>query len=211
MRSENGDRASLRLVATDGRVSEDIKPVSHDLNWSILMARAQEGDQAAYHRLLTEITGYIRALAVRRHRDPADVEDSVQDVLLTLHAVRQTYDPTRPFGPWLVTIAERRFIDRLRQQGRRRSREVSLEPEHETFCDSPSNSVPEQGLEKRELDKAISALPPAQREAVQLLKIKELSLIEASLVSGISVNSLKVNVHRAIKSLRKMLIDRSQL
>ncbi len=70
-----------------------------DVDWSILMARAQEGDRAAYHRLLQEITPYLRSLAARRHRDPGDVEDSVQDVLLTIHSIRQTYDQARPFAP----------------------------------------------------------------------------------------------------------------
>src|SRR5258708_35732958 len=92
--------------------------VTRDVDWSILMARAQEGDRAAYHRLLQEITPYLRSLAARRHRDPNDIEDAVQDVLLTVHSIRQTYDPARPFAPWLVAIANRRFIDRLRRQGR---------------------------------------------------------------------------------------------
>ena len=47
----------------------------------------------------------MRTLAGHRHRDLSDAEDAVQDILLTVHAVRYTYDPTRPFGPWLVAIA----------------------------------------------------------------------------------------------------------
>ena len=77
------------------------------------MAHAQGGDRAAYRRLLEEIAPYVRALAVRRLPNRSDVEDAVQDVLMTVHAIRQTYDPARPFGPWLVAIADRRIIDRL--------------------------------------------------------------------------------------------------
>src|SRR5438874_1739949 len=72
---------------------------TRDLDWSILMARTQAGEAVAYRRLLDEISPYLRSLAARRHRDPSDVEDAVQDVLLTVHAIRATYDPTRPFGP----------------------------------------------------------------------------------------------------------------
>ena len=79
---------------------------AREVDWSILMAHGQAGDQEAYRRLLEEITPYVRSLAVKSHRDPTDIEDSVQDVLLTVHAVRHTYDPTRPFGPWLVAIAQ---------------------------------------------------------------------------------------------------------
>src|SRR6266567_1566737 len=96
-----------------------------DLDWSILMARAQSGDGEAYRRLLIDIAPYLSSLARRHHRDPGDVQDTVQDVLLTVHAIRHTYDPHRPFGPWLVAIAKRRIIDRLRSQGRTRGREVA--------------------------------------------------------------------------------------
>jgi len=200
---------SLRVVGKDGpgRAGGPAS-VTRDVEWSILMARAQEGDQAAYHRLLHEITPYLRSLAARRHRDASDVEDAVQDVLLTIHSIRQTYDPTRPFAPWLVAIANRRFIDRLRRQGRTRNREIPLTSEHETFCEPAANL--EERADGRELEGMVSHLPPAQQKAVRLLKLRELSLKEAAAVSGMSITSLKVNTHRALKSLRKMLFDRSE-
>jgi hypothetical protein len=58
--------------------------------WAGLMARAQEGDAAAYRHLLAAIAPYLRALAARYHRVPQDMEDSVQDILLTVHAIRHT-------------------------------------------------------------------------------------------------------------------------
>lgn len=205
----NSRKASLRLVEDNGAVgADDAAPSARDLDWAILMARAQDGDRAAYRRLLQEIAPYLRSLAARRHRDPHDIEDAVQDILLTIHAIRQTYDPARPFGPWLMTIANRRLIDRLRRQGRRRDREVALTADHEVF------SAPEAGLEKspdrHELEKAIGDLPPMQQQALRLLKLREMSLKEAAAVSGISIASLKVNVHRAIKTLRNKLLDRSE-
>ncbi|MFI5013831.1 MAG: RNA polymerase sigma factor [Hyphomicrobiales bacterium] len=174
-----------------------------DIDWSILMARAQSGDGAAYRRLLEEATPYLRSLAGRRHRDASDVEDAVQDVLLTLHAIRNTYDPARPFGPWLVAIANRRFVDRLRRQGRRRSREAELTAEHETF-QAPQTNV-EQISDRARLEEAVEKLPPGQRQAIRLLKLKEMSLKEAATVSGMSIASLKIATHRALRNLRKML------
>jgi len=178
--------------------------VVRDLDWSILMARAQGGDGAAYRRLLSEIAPYLQSLARRHHRDSGDVEDTVQDVLLTVHAIRHTYDPHRPFGPWLVAIAKRRIIDRLRYQGRTRAREVALDLEHETFC-APEANLGEADWNKRVLGDAIERLPPGQREAVRLLKLQEMSLQQAAAASGISVAALKVAMHRALKNLRKML------
>ena len=203
---------SLKLVGTDGAggacVADQAGPVIRDVDWSILMARAQDGDGAAYRRLLQDIVPYLRSLAARRHRDPNDVEDAVQDILLTIHAIRQTYDPARPFGPWLVTIANRRFIDRLRRQGRVRAQETPLTTEHETFSEARANQ--EESTGRRELEGAIDNLPPRQRQAIRLLKLKEMSLKEAAVASGMSITSLKVNTHRAMKSLRKMLGDRSE-
>jgi len=204
----HGPMPSLRLVGAANPVgADDGGPVARDLDWSILMARAQDGDRTAYHRLLQEITPYLRSLAARRYRDNSEIEDAVQDVLLTIHSIRHTYDPTRSFAPWLVTIASRRFIDRLRSQGRKKFREVPLSSEHEALSEPETNL--EQASGRHELRRAIGDLPPAQQQAIHLLKLKEMSLKEAAMVSGMSIASLKVNVHRALKSLRRMLADRN--
>lgn len=209
MTDRGGRPPSLRLVDSEGyTAATDARPTTRDTDWAILMAHAQDGDKAAYQRLLQEITPYLRSLAARRHRDPSDIEDAVQDILLTVHSIRQTYDPNRPFGPWLVTIANRRFIDRLRRQGRKRDRETPLMPAHETFSEPQANL--DEKPDRRELEKAIDELPPMQRQAIQLLKLKEMSLREASTASGMSIASLKVNVHRALKNLKKVFVERSE-
>jgi RNA polymerase sigma-70 factor (ECF subfamily) len=171
------------------------------------MARAQDGDGAAYLRLLQEVTPYLRALATRRYRESLDIEDAVQDVLLTVHSIRQTFDPARPFGPWLVAIANRRFIDRLRRQGRLRGRETQLTTEHETFADVTANL--EERSDRHCLEGAIDSLPPMQKQAIELLKLREMSLKEAASVSGLSIAALKVATHRALRSLRRMLVERN--
>src|SRR5882757_7456927 len=143
------------------------------VGWSTLMTAAQAGDGVAYRRLLTEITPYLRALARRSLRRPADAEDAVQDVLLTLHSIRQTYDPGRPFQPWLVAIARRRIVDRVRIQIRTTGRETAIDPFQETFAAPETN---ETGLEADSitLRRAIADLPPGQRQAVELLKLKDM-------------------------------------
>ena len=175
------------------------------LDWSMLMSRAQNGEREIYHRLLEDITPYLRSLAAKRHRDPRDIEDSVQDILLTVHAIRHTYDPNRPFGPWLVAIAHRRMIDRLRVQRRSTARETEWTDEHETFA-APEANFHEAASDARVLRQAVDHLPPAQRRAIELLKLREMSLKEASLESGMSIAGLKVATHRALKSLRKILV-----
>jgi RNA polymerase sigma factor (sigma-70 family) len=185
-------------------------PADQDRFWAQLMESAQSGDRVAYRRLLTEITPYLRALALRSHRDRRDVEDAVQDILLTLHAIRRTYDPARPFKPWLVAIARRRIVDKLRVQRRTRARETELLSEYETFGEAETNYHEAQS-DARALAEAMEALPTGQREAVRLLKIEEKSLKEAAAESGMSVASLKVSTHRALKSLRRILEGKSEM
>ncbi len=194
--------------STDPKVGSDAKVISaSDADWSTLMARAQSGGSEAYRRLLQQITPYIRSLAIRLSRDPSDVEDAVQDVLLTIHAIRHTYDPSRPFGPWLAAIAHRRIVDGLRRQGRTRRRETAIEPQHETFSALRTN-IDEADSDRRAVLAAVESLPPTQREAIKLLKLREMSLKEAAAVSGVSIASLKVATHRALKNLRRMLAGR---
>jgi RNA polymerase sigma-70 factor (ECF subfamily) len=171
--------------------------------WSALMARAQDGDRFAYRRLLEEITPYLRSLAKKNRMLWGETEDTVQDILLTLHTVRHTYDPSRPFGPWLLAIAKRRIVDRMRGRGRIAASETALGPEHETIVATGPNLYTL--LSGRDLRDAIDRLPSGQRQAVLLLKLGELSLKEAALRSGMSVAALKVASHRGLKALRAML------
>jgi RNA polymerase sigma-70 factor (ECF subfamily) len=177
---------------------------SGDDEWAGLMAQAQDGDAAAYRHLLAAIAPYLRNLAARYHREKQDVEDSVQDILLTVHAIRHTYDPNRPFKPWLVAIGRRRIFDRLRRQGRIRARETFLTPEHETFA-APEANLYEAEPDAGALREAVAQLPDAQRRAVTMLKIEEKSLKEVSTATGMSIVALKVSTHRAVKTLRKLL------
>ena len=176
-----------------------------DRGWSRKMAAAQDGDRAAYDQLLRDIVPFLRAVVAAQHRQPDRVEDVIQDVLLTIHRVRHTYDPARPIRPWLAAIARRRSIDALRRRGRTDAMEVADELAYETFADPAANKEIETAQKTAGLSGAIAALPPSQREAVELLKLKEMSLAEASRASGKSTTALKVNVHRAIKALRAQL------
>jgi RNA polymerase sigma-70 factor (ECF subfamily) len=172
-----------------------------------LMRAAQEGDAEAYLELLRTITPRIRR-AVARHRGFAGaeaVEDLVQDVLLSLHAVRTTYDPRRPFMPWLLAILRNRLVDGARRHGRTAAHEVRVEDLDVTFSKTGTNPDQETYGDVEVLQRAIQSLPTGQRRAIELLKLEELSLKEASAVSGQSVGALKVATHRAMAALRRAL------
>ena len=93
---------------------------AQDRLWAAHMVLAQAGDAARYAVLLRLITPYIRTIARRRISAADVIEDIVQETLISVHRVRHTYDPARPFMPWLYAIAERRTLDALRRHCRQR-------------------------------------------------------------------------------------------
>lgn len=175
-----------------------------DGEWEAWMAAAQGGDSRAYDRLLRAILPFLRAVVRRRISDPTEIEDAVQDALVTIHQLRAAYEPGRPIRPWLAAIAERRAVDRLRRHGRRQGRETPIDDFGETLA-APGAKAAEERLAAAELRAAVAELSPAQRTALGLAKLEGLSLAEASARSGMSVGALKVATHRAVKALRRRL------
>lgn len=171
------------------------------------MQAVQAGDADAYLDLLRTITPRIRQIIThqRGFAGTEVVEDLVQDVLLSLHAVRATYDPQRPFMPWLLAILRNRLVDGARRHGRTATHEMRVEDLDVTFWKTGTNPVQETGRDVEVLHRAIQSLPAGQRQAIELLKLQELSLKEASAATGQSVGALKVATHRAMAALRKAL------
>ena len=178
-----------------------------DLRRSAQMAAAQAGDRAAYEALLRDCVPLIKAIAGRQGVPPDRSDDVVQDVLLTIHRARQTYDPSRSFTAWLRIIAERRAIDLLRQVRRHGAREFHVPLAFEAYPDEGAD--PTRGVEHAEasgrVNEALAMLPPRQREAVEALVLKEQSLTEAAAATRRTKGALKVNLHRALKALRGKL------
>lgn len=175
-----------------------------DRRWAAAMRASQDGDRAVYAALLREISLAVEKYCRRRLPTREDADDTVQEVLITIHKVRATYDPERPFRPWLVTITRRRIADRL-QALKRRGGHVALDEAAEVTFDAGAGNDAEGQLSAGELRAAIAALPPGQRQALELMKLKEMSLVEASAASGVSVSALKVATHRAIAALRRTM------
>ncbi len=173
------------------------------------MAAAQGGDRGAYETVLRDCVPIVQRIARHRGATADFVDDVVQDVLITLHGARATYDPSRSFVAWLTAITQRRTIDILRKRGRRGAREVHAPVAFETHAsdDNPEQEVTRQS-EAAQLRSFVADLPDGQREAVRTLALEENSLEDASKSTGRTKTSLKVNLHRAIKTLRvRMGVD----
>lgn len=179
-----------------------------DRRLGTLMQAAQGGDTDAYVQLIQELAPRLRHI-VRRHRTflgVEDAEDLVQDILLSLHVVRATYDPQRPFMPWLFAIMRNRLADSARRYARRVAHEVSVENLAVTFSDESANGITEAYGDPEALKQAIQTLPRGQRNAIELLKLRQMSLKEAAAASGTSIGALKIATHRAMQALRKTLM-----
>jgi len=204
MATGNGRVGTLHMIKAEPRNRS-----SEDLRRSAQMAAAQAGDRAAYEALLRDCVPLIKAIADRQGVPPDHIDDVVQDVLLTIHRARQTYDPARSFSGWLRIIAERRAIDLLRRLGRQRAREIHSPLAFEAYADEgadPARSGRDAAASNR-VHAALGKLPERQREAVEVLVLQERSLADAAIITRRNKGALKVNLHRALKALRGMFAE----
>jgi RNA polymerase sigma factor (sigma-70 family) len=184
------------------------EPDTNEEHLGALMRSAQGGDADAYAGLMQELA--VRLRQIVRHRraflEHADVEDLVQDVLLSVHAVRATYDATRPFLPWLLAITRNRLADAARRYARQGAHEVAVDDLDVTFSCERTNTITATYGDPDALKGAIAELPAGQRNAIETLKLREMSLKEAAAATGTSVGALKVATHRAMAALRRKLM-----
>lgn len=168
-------------------------------DYAALMLAAQGGDQQAYRALLEALEPELRAYLKRRLRDEEAVADVCQEVLLTMHRVRHTFEAGRAFEPWFYAIARSRFIDHLRRRRRRGDLETHEDHAPESVAEEPVFGW------SRFLE-LLERLPASQREAFSMLKLEGLSVEEAAGRAGVTPSALKVRAHRAYGALRQALL-----
>ena len=173
-----------------------------DRDWSALMAAAQAGDAAVYHRLLMEVGDWLRRYFARR-LPPGMVDDAVQDTLLAIHVKRHTYDPMRPFEPWLAAIARYKWIDRLRAMKAAPTEALSEDIPFADHGDAVSSA--------HSLERLLRELKPAQSEVIRLVRLQGLSVAEAASRTGQSVALVKVNIHRGLGRLAAIVRRQSDV
>ena len=199
---------ALAAPMTPGTITVDAEPSrpkeETDRRSAVLMVAAQAGDRAAYETLLRDCIPFIKRVARGQGVQPDFIDDVVQETLLTVHRARHTYDPNRSFTAWLRTIAQRRAIDGLRRGGRTGAREIYAPVAYENHSD-PSGDSEEVPFQIEVVDLAIKKLSARQREAVQHLALQGQSLAQAATATGRSTGSLRINWHRALKTLRTHL------
>jgi RNA polymerase sigma-70 factor (ECF subfamily) len=159
------------------------------------MAGALEGDRPSYAFVLDQSRTWLLAY-YRQRVPPPMIEDLVQETLMSVHSKRQSYDPSRPYLPWLAAIARYRWVDALRRM--RDTDELHLEDVASEEDDSPV-------VARLSIGRLLSHLPARQANAIVLTRIEGHSVAEAARICGQSENLVKVNVHRGLRKLAALV------
>lgn len=164
--------------------------------------RARTGDRDAFGELIRRHQASVRRAcrAVTGHEHDAD--DAAQDAFLSALDRIETYDPRRPFGPWLMRIATNAAIDLLR---RRAVRKTDLLDESLTAASQSPARDAEQAELRQRLAAALAALPERQRVAVSLFDLEGYPHAEIAEVLGIPEGTVRSDVFHARRKLRESL------
>jgi RNA polymerase sigma-70 factor, ECF subfamily len=177
-------------------VLDDEKTVSR----AQLMERAQGGDREAFHTLFKEVGPLITRFLRRRLSDATEIEDICQEAMIAVYRSRHTFQPARPFEPWLFAIVRKVSGEHFRRERQRLGYHVRIDELPEMCLQAGSDH-------DLELRQALEQLSPTQLQALSLTKVVGLSVEEAAQRAGTSVGSMKVRVHRAYESLKRALFS----
>lgn len=175
--------------------------------WAIWLRAAISGDEQAYHRFLIAVTPHLRAMARRRCESfgaPAsEAEDIVQEVLLTIHLKRGSWDTGRPLGPWISTIVRNKLIDSLRRRGRRVNVPI------EDVIDTLEAEEQSDGLDRLDVDRMLDELGDPQRDIVRSISVNGANVRETAQRLNMTEGAVRVSLHRALKALAALYRSRS--
>ncbi len=182
-----------------------------DLEERSWLTRHCRGDASAFPALMEAYRRPVYGYLVRGGVAAADRDDVFQSIFLKIHAAAESYDPTRPLGPWLFTIVANTVRNHFRAQGvpiTTVSRDDPLDP-----LDPPDpNPGPEHIAEAREtvawLEEALLALPPAQREVLLLITIVGQRQQDVANSLNLPLNTVKTHLRRARLALAAGLAER---
>ena len=169
--------------------------------WDDLALRAQQGDKAAYHLLLTSIVPYIRKVIAPGLANQDWLDDLLQDILMGVHKSLARYIPGQPFRPWLNAIIRYRRAEFFGQYYASQSHmKASLDEVEEL-----ENENFDWLHELEDIERALAQLPQQQREVFRLVRVEGYSVKEVADKTGMSVSAVKVSAHRSAAKLKRLL------
>lgn len=171
-------------------------------NFAVLMRQALNGDGQAYATLLRETARLLRPYLAKRLYAATEVDDVLQEILISIHKARHTYDGERPFKPWVYAIAKFRLQDHLRAH-------YADQLHHAVELSEVENILPEDvtetGFSYEAISGEIHKLPEKQATILRLMHQDGYTAKEVAEKMGMNESAVKVAAHRAYKVLREKL------
>ncbi|MFG1942907.1 sigma-70 family RNA polymerase sigma factor [Nonomuraea sp. NPDC048826] len=181
-------------------------PVEAPYDDRLLHQRVVGGDEAALGEIYDRLASLIFGLSLRVTRDRVIAEDITQEVFLIFWERPLAYDPERgTLRAWLATIAHRRAVDHVRAEERRRVSVIGprlFEREPEKLEDSVIA-----GDEADRVRQAVTALPDALREAVELAYFGGRTYRQVGEELGVPEGTAKSRIRLALKRLAEALAE----
>lgn len=165
-----------------------------------LMRRALAGDKPAYADLLRETSRFLRPYFSKRLSFESEVDDLLQETLISIHKARHTYDGQRPYKPWAYAIAKFRLQDFLRMHYADHLRHAE---ELTGLENDPGANVTETGISYESISGEVQKLPERQAAILRLLHEEGYTAREVAEKLGMTESAVKVAAHRAYKILRQ--------
>ena len=167
---------------------------------------AFSGDSAAFERIVARYQLPVYHLCVRYVGEGADAEDMAQETFIKAFLNRTKFDAGRPLLPWLLTIARRLCIDRLRKVKRANvtssETDVLMSEEkgaEELVADKESVSI---------ISAALETLSEGQRETVMLYHVDGLQYKDIATVLDVPMGTVMTWLHRGRSKLQKWYLAR---
>ena len=167
-----------------------------------LIKRVAQGDESAFLALYDCYVSRVYALTLRILVDPMLAEEATQDTFLKLWSRAHMYLPERgSLLVWLLSIARRTALDRLRLEGRRPTLSDARDPAEAWQTIPDANTVSEENY-WRSLNFAVQALSPEHRQLIELAYYQGLSQSEIAEVLGWPLGTVKTRLRAAMERLR---------
>jgi RNA polymerase sigma-70 factor (ECF subfamily) len=177
------------------------QPVTN-LNDNELVARVAQGDERAFLTLYDRYVARVHALTLRILSDPMLAEEATQDTFLKLWGRARLYLNERgSLLLWLLTIARRTALDRLRLESRRPTLSDSNDPDDLWQVIPDHDSLPEESR-WRSLYFAVQSLPAEFRQVIELAYYQSLSQSEIAEILGWPLGTVKTRIRHAMELLR---------
>lgn len=180
-----------------------------------LARRAAAGDDRAYAALVSRHKDGLHRLLRRYLGDPEEAREATHEAFIAAWSALSRYEPARPFGAWLRTIAVNKARDRGRRRAFRRLIFGDRPPEDTDARHHPDPAArPDEALMRQErlarLDRAIAGLPDALKAPLLLTAIEGRSQQETAHILGVSVKAVETRVYRARRLLAEALAPTSR-